>query len=345
MMTVKRIAIKLAIITALIFLSLASFSFYFYHMVIERKPNDPWSQNTRLTSISMESNEVQTFPVMAMAISPASTELADSGDFSPTEQTPPSWVESQPYEFWTVTSEDGLRLAGYYIPARIPTTRTVIIAHGYRSQALEMGEFAKFYSEKLGYNVLLPDARGYGTSEGDFIGFGWPDRKDYLLWIQETTEKVGPDAQITLHGLSMGGATVMMVSGESLPEQVKVIVEDSGYTSVQDELAYQLKRMYNLPAFPLLPAVSLFTDIKAGYNFSEASSLRQVEKNQTPMLFIHGALDDFVPVEMALQLYDACKAEKKLYLAENAVHGMAFYTDRPAYEAIVEDFIGLFMGH
>lgn len=343
MMTLKRIAVKLAIIAALVFWSLASFSFYFYQMVIERKPADPWSQNTGLTSLSMESTEVQAFPVMAMAISPVSAESADSEGFFPTEQTYSSWIESQPYELWTITSEDELQLAGYYISARVPTTRTVILAHGYGSQSLEMGEFARFYSEKLGYNVLLPDARGYGASEGSYTGFGWPDRMDYMLWIQETTGKVGPDAQITLHGLSMGGATVMMVSGENLPEQVKVIVEDSGYTSVHDELAYQLKRMYNLPAFPLLPALSLFTDIKAGYNFSEASSLKQVEKNQTPMLFIHGGLDDLVPVEMARQLYEACKTEKKLYLAENAGHGMAFYTDQSAYEAIVADFIGLFM--
>ncbi|SHN82928.1 alpha/beta hydrolase [Desulfitobacterium chlororespirans] len=345
MMTVKKVALGLGTIAALIFLLLASFSFYFYQMVIERKPQAPWSQNTKLTPVSMENNEMHTFPVMAMAISPASPEPAYAENSSLTGQTLPSWIESQPYQLWTVTSGDELKLMGYYLPARIPTTRTVILAHGYSSQALEMGEFARFYGEKLGYNVLLPDARGHGISEGSYTGFGWPDRLDYLLWIQEITDKVGPDAQITLHGLSMGGATVMMVSGENLPEQVKVIVEDSGYTSVRDELAYQLKRLYNLPAFPLLPAVSLLTEIKAGYSFSEASSLKQLEKNHTPMLFIHGALDDFVPVEMALQLYEACQAEKKLYLAENSSHGMAFYTDRSAYEAIVEDFISLFMGH
>jgi fermentation-respiration switch protein FrsA (DUF1100 family) len=88
-------------------------------------------------------------------------------------------------------------------------------------------------------------------SEGDYIGFGWPDRKDYLLWIQKVLDRVGNNAQIALHGVSMGGATVMMVSGESLPQQVKVIVEDSGYTSVYEELSYQMNRIFNLPSFPL----------------------------------------------------------------------------------------------
>lgn len=148
-------------------------------------------------------------------------------------------------------SEDGLELVGYYIPANTITTKTVILAHGYSSKGKDMGGFAAFYYDKLGYNVLMPDDRGHGASKGDYIGFGWPDRKDYLLWIRKIVDKVGEEGQIALHGISMGGATVMMISGEALPEQVKVIIEDCGYTSVYDQLAYQLERMYKLPTFPI----------------------------------------------------------------------------------------------
>ena len=313
---------------------LAASSFYLYHIGIERKTQDLFSQNMQLAQTLQLSEQGQAISVMA---------AAERSDLAQTETSSQGWVESQNYETWTVTSGDGLKLVAYYIPARISTTRTVILAHGYGGQGMEMGQFAKFYAENLGYNVLLPDARGHGTSEGDYIGLGWPDRLDYLLWIQKVVDRVGNDSQIALHGLSMGGATVMMLSGESLPEQVKVIVEDSGYTSVYDELAYQLERMYNLPSFPFISATSLLTDIKAGYNFSEASSLKQVKKNKTPMLFIHGASDSFVPVEMVWHLYNACQAEKQLYLVQGAGHGMAFYADQPDYKMIVSDFIALFI--
>ena len=135
-------------------------------------------------------------------------------------------------------------VACYYLPAEVSTDKTVIIAHGYSGHSEQMSGFAQMYHKDLGYNVLLPDARGHGRSEGDYIGFGWPERKDYLKWIDQVIEHTGESTQVVLHGVSMGGATVMMTSGEELPPQVKAIVEDCGYTSVTDELKYQLKRMY-----------------------------------------------------------------------------------------------------
>jgi fermentation-respiration switch protein FrsA (DUF1100 family) len=304
-------------------------SFYLYHLGIERKTQSVFSKNIALAH---EHEQLLSARASLEQSQSSQTEISSSG-----------WIERQPYETWTLTSGDGLKLVGYYISARIPTTNTVILAHGYGGRGMEMGKFAQFYAERLGFNVLLPDARGHGASEGNYIGFGWPDRLDYLFWIQKVVDRVGHNAQIVLHGLSMGGSTVMMTSGESLPEQVKVIVADSGYTSVYDELAYQLKNVYNLPSFPFISAASLMTDIRAGYNFAEASSLNQVKKSKTPMLFIHGVSDTFVPTNMALELFDACNAEKELYLVQGAGHGMAYDMNRPEYEMIVSDFIELFM--
>jgi len=331
----KRITmVGLGIASVIVLCIMAASSFYLYHIGIERKTQDLFSQNMQLTQALQLREQGQSLSVMA---------TVEQFDFSQTDKDSQGWTESQTYETWTVISGDGLKLVGYYIPARVSTTKTVILAHGYGGRGMEMGQFAKFYAQNLGYNVLLPDARGHGSSEGDYIGLGWPDRLDYLLWIQKVVDRVGNDAQIALHGLSMGGATVMMLSGEILPEQVKVIVEDSGYTSVYDELAYQLKRVYNLPSFPFISATSLLTDMRAGYNFSEASSLKQVEKNKTPMLFIHGVSDSFVPVEMVWQLYDACQAEKELYLVQGADHGMAFNADQANYQTILSDFLSLFI--
>lgn len=334
----ERIVLTVFTAASVIALSiLAASSYYLYQFGIERKTQAVVSQNMRF--IQTVQNNEQRRVSSVMAVSDTSQTEAVRTDAAPTDNNSSGWVQSQPYETWTVTSKDGLKLTAYYVPARIDTNRTVVLAHGYGGQAMEMGEFAKFYSEQRGFNVLLPDARGHAGSEGDYIGFGWPERLDYLQWIQEVINRVGPDAQIALHGLSMGGATVMMAGGEPLPQQVKVIVEDSGYTSVYEELAYQLKSMYNLPAFPLISATSLLTDIRAGYNFAEASALQQVAKNKTPMLFIHGAADTFVPTDMVYRLYDACQAEKQLYLALGAGHGMAYYVDKIEYEKIVADFI------
>lgn len=254
-----------------------------------------------------------------------------------------AWVEAQGYNTWEIVSSDGYKLVGYYIAAKEKTYKTAILAHGYSSNGKDMGQFARYYYNILGYNVFMPDNRGHGLSEGDYIGFGWADRTDYMLWINELIRRLGSDSEFVLHGISMGGATVMMLSGEPLPTQVKAVIEDCGYTSVEDELAYHLKRLYHLPEFPILSATSLLTKARTGFSFKEASALEQVKKSSTPTLFIHGLADTFIPVEMVYQLYNACSAPKELFLVENAGHGMAYQVDIKGYRLKMDQFLAKYM--
>lgn len=238
---------------------------------------------------------------------------------------------------WQLQSKDGLKLSAYYLPAQKDQHKTAIIAHGYMGQASDMPQYAKIYHD-LGYNVLMPDARGHGKSEGDYIGFGWPERKDYLQWIDRIV-KGDSQSEIVLHGVSMGAATVMMTSGEKLPENVKAFVEDCGYSSAKDELSYQLKDMFNLPAFPLIPVTSLITKIRAGYFFGEADAVKQLHNNTKPMLFIHGDKDAFVPFSMLDTVYEANKGPKEKYVVHGAKHAEALSTDPAMYQEKVTEFL------
>lgn len=249
------------------------------------------------------------------------------------------WVSRQHFREVQLVSDDGLQLKGYFLPSERAEGRTVIIAHGYSGKGKDMGAIAKMYYERLGYNVLLPDARGHGQSEGHYIGFGWPERRDMVKWIDYILEETGTEARIVLHGVSMGGATVLMTSGEELPAQVKAIVEDCGYSSVKAQLSYQLRRMYRLPGFPFVQCASLVTRIKAGYFFGDASALRQVRKARVPILFIHGDADRFVPFYMMEELYQACSAPKEKLIVHGAGHGLAYDTDKTGYIARVSGFV------
>lgn len=258
-------------------------------------------------------------------------------DYADDSKTP--WIEGQPYETVAITAPDGLTLVGYYLPASCPCAPTVILAHGYSSRGLHMSAFAEFYHEELGFNVLMPDARGHGASDGHYVGFGWHERLDYLAWIDWLEGRVGADSRIVLHGVSMGGATVMMTSGEELPPRVAAVIEDCGYTSAYEELAWQLKRMYRLGPWPVLRNTSRLTLRRAGYSFEEASAIAQVAKSRTPTLFIHGDNDAFVPFDMVHRLYDACSAPKELYVVEGAGHGLAFSHAEDEYKARVVAFL------
>lgn len=235
-------------------------------------------------------------------------------------------------------TNQGLKQDAWYLPAKTQTDKTVIVVHGFTNDKEDMKPYAWMFHE-LGYNVLMPDNMSHGDSEGCIIGYGWNDRLNVIKWADLLVEK-NPNSQITLFGVSMGAATVMMASGEeSLPKQVVGIIEDCGYSSVWDELKYQAKEMYNLPAFPILYEVSALSKLRAGFSYGEASSVNQLKKNTLPVLFIHGSQDDFVPTSMVYKNYQATKGPKELYIVKGAKHANSFETDPKGYMEKIAQFL------
>ncbi len=186
--------------------------------------------------------------------------------------------------------------------------------------------------------LLTPDLRAHGNSEGKYIGMGWLDRNDILKWIDLILEE-NPQAKIVLHGVSMGAATAMMVSGENLPKNVVAVVEDCGYTSVYEVFASELKLRFNLPSFPIINCTSFISRLRAGYNFKEASSLDQIKKSRIPILFIHGTADNFIPVEMCNRLYDSTTCKKEKLLIDQAGHTQSRFLQPVEYYDHVFNFI------
>lgn len=252
-----------------------------------------------------------------------------------------AWLADADIKVIEATSDDGLNLKADMIISNPGSHKWVIACHGYRGNRSNLRNVTCYYAEQ-GYNAVLPDLRGCGESEGGYVGMGWPDRKDMLKWIEYITAQ-DTDAEIILHGISMGGATVMMTSGEELPAQVKAIVEDCGYTSVWDIFSDELKFLFHLPDFPLMYSASMISDIKAGYGFKEASSLEQVAKCKVPMLFIHGSEDNFVHTEMVYKVYEVCKTEKNLLVVDGAGHGNSYLYDPELYFGTVFEFVGKYV--
>lgn len=240
-------------------------------------------------------------------------------------------------------SKEGLNLvAAHFKQPQTAKPKLAVLSHGYGSDGEHMQDFGELFYEQ-GYDLLVPDARAHGQSEGEYIGFGWPDRLDYVQWIETMVDSYPEGVDIILFGISMGGATVMMTSGEKLPDNVKLIIEDCGYDSVSNELSYQINDMFNLPSFPLVPLTSVYSDLKAGYNFKEASSVAQLKKNTLPMLFIHGDADKFVPFEMLAKNVEATQGPKEQYVVKGAEHANSFKVDREGYTKVVKNFLDKYM--
>lgn len=243
-----------------------------------------------------------------------------------------------PQEKMFIQSEDGLKLHATFFPCQ-GSKKIVICVHGYTSEGLnDYSTLAVFYLNS-GYNLLIVDNRAHGQSEGKYIGFGCLDRHDVKLWIQTMIDKIGEDCKILLHGDSMGGATVLMTTGLELPPQVKAAVSDCAFTSAKEVFSHVLKKQYHLPPVPIINVANEMVKKKAGYGLDECNARREVAKATIPILFFHGAADDFVPCHMVYELYNACRTKKKLVVIEGAGHVESCYKDTDLYEGAIKEFI------
>ena len=242
-----------------------------------------------------------------------------------------------------ITAPDGIRMHAFYARASRPTRRTAIIVHGYTDNAIRMLMIGYLYNNDPNYNILLPDLQDNGLSEGPAIQMGWKDRLDVLNWMNIANDIFGKHTQMVVHGISMGAATTMMVSGEAQQPFVKCFVEDCGYTSVWDEFSFQLKDMFGLPEFPLMYTTSWLCNAKYGWNFQEASSLEQVKKCSLPMFFIHGDADTYVPTRMVYPLYEAKSEPKELWIVPGATHAMSYKDYPQEYTERVKKFVGKYI--
>lgn len=214
--------------------------------------------------------------------------------------------------------------------------KTALVVHGWRDCGIKFLNLARLYERELHYNVVVPDLHAHGLSEGDAIQMGWLDRKDVLHWLAAFQTDT-----MVVHGVSMGGATTMMLSAERFPKDVRDIrfVDDCGYTSVWDEFAGELQQQFGLPEFPLMYTTSLLCKLRYGWSFGEASALEAVRRSTHPMLFIHGGNDSFVPTEMVYRLYGAKSGKKALWIAPGATHAKSYAMHKEEYVRRVRDFL------
>lgn len=236
-----------------------------------------------------------------------------------------------------IRSLDGLKLRARWVPAENPVG-TVLFAHGYHSTPiLDFGVAFPLYNE-MGFNILVPDQRSHGKSQGQFITFGVKECSDMQLWIAYHNSNFGK-FPILLSGMSMGASTVMYMADEPLPDNVKGIIADCGFTSPKNIIASVFRKVTHLPAGPSLFVTDLCARLFAGFSLSEKDTRKTLSKNQLPILIVHGQKDGFVPCYMSEEAYAACTGPKNLLLVKDADHGVSFLVEPDKYSKAIDEII------
>ena len=213
--------------------------------------------------------------------------------------------------------------------------KIAILCHGYG--------YAKYTSIKymdmflrLGYSVLMYDHRSHGQSGKALISMGYYEKYDLKKVVDWCYDRYGSDCSIITHGESMGASTVLLHLG--IDPRIKCAVADCPYSDLTLLLRHQLKMYYHFPGF-LLPVESQLTYLRAGFRYNQVSPIKVVKGLQTPVLFIHGKRDSYVPADMTKQMYAEKPKNKGLYLVAKAKHAASYCTNKEGYERRVEEFL------
>lgn len=233
-------------------------------------------------------------------------------------------------------SIDGLRLAATYYNNDSETT--ILLFHGYRSDGrFDFACVVKYYIE-LGLNVLVVDQRASGESEGKLITFGIKERYDVVKWVEFINRHYAPK-NIFLSGVSMGASTVMMAANLRLPDNVRGIIADCGFTSATDIIKRVARQAFKINATPILPLLNVGCKMFGKFSLYEIDTVKALSESDIPIFFIHGKCDNFVPCEMSEISYKAARAEKYIYLVDNADHGISFLVDPVGIQKQISDFV------
>lgn len=236
-----------------------------------------------------------------------------------------------------IKDSKGKDVHGNIIEQETTTNKWAICVHGYMGAPSIQAPFAKHFYDN-GYNVICPCLRAHGDDTHRYCSMGWHDKDIVITWIEYLVKKY-PDCEIVLHGVSMGASTVMLATGEKLPENVKCAVSDCGFSSCKEEFIHVMKNNMKIPVFPFFYLGNMFSVVRGNFNFEKCLPVKAVAKSETPTLFIHGTGDDFVPYHMIDDVFNACSAEKERLDVPDAVHAVALAYDPELYFSTMDNFI------
>jgi uncharacterized protein len=247
---------------------------------------------------------------------------------------------NMPYEDVTVTDSDGLQLVGWFVPSK--NGAVIIMQHGYKSTRQELLDEAQMMY-KHGYGVLLSTVRAHDHSEGEMITFGLKEVNDMDAWYQYllTRQDVDPN-KIGELGNSYGGMLVIQYAARN--KNIKAVVADSAFSSLNDTVSKSVTYFTNLPAFPFAPLIVFWAEHETGAKMGAIDTKQWIAQiSPRPVFLMQGGKDIIISTDSGQKLYDAAGEPKELWYDPNLGH-VQFDTAQPSeFEKRVSEFFDKYL--
>lgn len=246
--------------------------------------------------------------------------------------------ENLPKEEFYINSQFGYKLHAIWFPNK-EAKKTMVFAHGITYTLFGSIKYMNMFYNR-GFNVLVYDHRFHGKSGGPNCTFGYYEKYDLNTCIDWVLDRVGNNYIVATHGESMGAAIVLQHA--AIDERLAFVIADCPYKSAEEEFKYRLKIEYKLPSFPVINIASLINKFRTKAYYSEMSPIKSIKNISTPILFIHGDADAYIPCSHSIDMYNLKSEPKKLYIAPEAGHARSFTTNKNHYEKIVDEFLNIY---
>lgn len=245
-----------------------------------------------------------------------------------------------PFEDVEVTNGDGMKLVGWFIPSE--NGAVIIMQHGYKATRKEMLNEAQML-HKHGYGILITTVRAHDYSEGEFISLGINEMSDMDAWYQYliSRDDINPN-QIGILGNSYGG--MLSIQYASQNENIKAVVANCAFSSMQDTVSTSVKHFTGLPEFPFVPLIVFWAERDTGIKMEEIDTTQWIPLiSPRPVFLMQGGADTVISPSSGQILFDAANEPKELWFDAELGH-VDFDSERAEeYETRVVEFFDLYL--
>lgn len=225
-------------------------------------------------------------------------------------------------------STDGLRLHGWYLPARGRPIGTVLFLHG-NAENISTHIFNVAWLPAKGFNVFLFDYRGYGLSQGSPSLAGvHQDFNAALHWLLK--KPFAARRGVVVFGQSLGaGIGIYGVAHSDAKAHIRAVVAESALSSYRDIAREKLASFFLTWPFQWPLSLTLSDKYSPIYAIKDIKTI--------PILIIHGDRDPIIPLHHGERLYRAAVAPKQFWLVKGGGHIQAF--TRPVLRQRFVDYL------